>query len=198
LTIDVIEDRSLLPGKLPKLDRPEAAKAKPSVEQQFIAKQLVDRLPYPGVGLSHTGRRVLTYADLRSVKPGLDTRPPTRELILRLTGNMYRFIWGFNGKKFTEVGPIDVRLGERFRLTMINDTMMSHPIHLHGMWMELENGQDGHLPYLHTVNVQPAQKVSLLVTPVATGQWPLHCHILYHFEAGMFRTMRVLPEETAA
>lgn len=196
--IDVIEDRSLLPGKLPKLDRPEAAKAKPSVEQQFIAKQLVDRLPYPGVGLSHTGRRVLTYADLRSVKPGLDTRPPTRELILRLTGNMYRFIWGFNGKKFTEVGPIDVRLGERFRLTMINDTMMSHPIHLHGMWMELENGQDGHLPYLHTVNVQPAQKVSLLVTPVATGQWPLHCHILYHFEAGMFRTMRVLPEETAA
>ena len=81
---------------------------------------------------------------------------------------------------------------------MINDTMMSHPIHLHGMWMELENGQDDeHRPYLHTVNVQPAQNVSMLVTPIATGQWPMHCHILYHFEAGMFRTVRVLPAETS-
>lgn len=106
---------------------------------------------------------------------------------------MNRFIWGLDGKKYSEAGPIDVTLGERFRLRFINDTMMNHPFHLHGMWMELENGQGDHRPYLHTVNVQPGEDLSLLVTPVATGQWPLHCHVLYHFEAGMFRTLRVLP-----
>jgi CopA family copper-resistance protein len=194
--IDIVADRSLTVGKLPHAMRPPEAKAKLGVEQQMMAKMLLERDGSPGSGLNHLGRRVLTKNDLRAVNPGVDQRPPTRELILRLTGNMYRFIWGFNGQKYTEVGPIDVRLGERFRLTMINDTMMSHPIHLHGMWMELENGQGDHLPYLHTINVQPAEKVSLLVTPVATGQWPLHCHILYHFEAGMFRTVRVLPAET--
>lgn len=194
--IDIVEDKSLLVGHLPTQKRPPEAKAKPGIEQQFVAKMLIDRKGSPGSGLNHLGRRVLTKNDLRSVNPSIDSREPTRELILRLTGNMYRFIWGFNGKKFTEVGPIDVKLGERFRLTMINDTMMSHPIHLHGMWMELENGQGDHRPYLHTINVQPAETISMLVTPVATGQWPLHCHILYHFEAGMFRTIRVLPAET--
>jgi FtsP/CotA-like multicopper oxidase with cupredoxin domain len=136
---------------------------------------------------------VLTLAELRSVHPGVDPRPPGREILLHLTGNMNRFIWGFDGKKYSEVGPIDVKLGERFRLRFINDTMMSHPIHLHGMWMELENGGGEHRPYLHTISVKPAEDVSLLVTPLATGQWPLHCHVLYHFEAGMFRTVRVLP-----
>ncbi len=197
-SMEVVSDLSLLPGQQPNLPRPAVAKSKPGVEELFVADKLIDRLKSPGDGLNHLDRRVLTYADLRSRRPGLDKRPPTREIVLRLTGNMERFIWGFNGKKFTEVGPIDVRVGERFRLRMINDTMMSHPIHLHGMWMELENGQDdAYRPYLHTVNVQPAQNVSMLVTPIATGQWPMHCHILYHFEAGMFRTVRVLPAETS-
>jgi CopA family copper-resistance protein len=165
----------------------------PGIEEMMVPGTLTDRLDRPGDGLNQLSRRVLTYADLRSVRPGLDRRPPTREIVLRLTGNMQRFIWGFDGKKYTEVGPVDVTLGERFRLRMINQTMMTHPIHLHGMWMELENGQGDHRPYLHTISVKPAEDISLLVTPVATGQWPLHCHILYHFEAGMFRTLRVLP-----
>ena len=163
------------------------------VEVQSNARMVTTRLDLPGDGLNLLNRRVLTLADLRSVHAGVDPRPPGREILLHLTGNMQRFIWGFDGKKFSEVGPIDVKLGERFRLRFINDTMMSHPIHLHGMWMELENGGGDHRPYLHTINVKPAEDVSLLVTPLATGQWPLHCHILYHFEAGMFRTLRVLP-----
>ena len=163
------------------------------VESLFVARTPTRRLDLPGDGLNHLNRRVLTYADLRSVKPGVDRRAPTREILLHITGNMRRFIWGLDGKKFSEVGPIDVTLGERFRLRFINDTMMNHPFHLHGMWMVLENGQGDHCPYLHTVNVQPSEDISMLVTPVATGQWPLHCHVLYHFEAGMFRTVRVLP-----
>ena len=166
-----------------------------AVEQQMVPMTLTGRLNLPGDGLNQTGRRVLTYADLRSVRPGRDPRPPSREIVLRLTGNMQRMIWGFDGKKYTEAGPIDVTLGERFRLRMVNQTMMTHPIHLHGMWMELENGQGDHRPYLHTISVKPAEDISLLVTPVATGQWPMHCHILYHFEAGMFRTVRVLPQD---
>jgi CopA family copper-resistance protein len=190
---EIVGDLSRLPGHQKHIKRPPEAKSEPGIEQQFVAKTLTDRLGIPGDGLNHLKRRVLTLKDLRSVRPGLDKRPPSREIVLRLTGNMNRFMWGFDGKKYTEVGPIDVMLGERFRLRMINDTMMSHPIHLHGMWMELENGQGDHRPYLHTVNVKPSESLSLLVTPLATGQWPLHCHILYHFEAGMFRTLRVLP-----
>ncbi|WP_428390777.1 copper resistance system multicopper oxidase [Lichenicoccus sp.] len=170
-------------------------KLHPGVENIYVAKMPDDRLALPGDGLNYLAgkRRILTYGDLRSVNPGLDKRPPTREIVLNLTGNMQRFIWGFNGKKFSEVGPIDVKLGERFRIRYINNTMMSHPIHLHGMWQELENGGGEHRPYLHTVNVKPGENISVLVTPLATGQWPLHCHVLYHFEAGMFRTLRVLP-----
>jgi len=196
-SMEVTSDVSLLSGEQPKIERPPIAAAKPGIEQQFVAKTLLDRLQTPGAGLNQLDRRVLTYGDLKSMNPGVDARPPSREIVLRLTGNMYRFIWGFDGKKYSEVGPIDVRVGERFRLRMINDTMMTHPIHLHGMWMELENGHGEYNPYLHTVSIQPAQNLSVLVTPGATGQWPLHCHILYHFEAGMFRTVRVLPAEEA-
>ena len=189
----MVKSPTLAPSERPHMN--DAPSGMPGVvEQQMVPKMLTDRLNLPGDGLNQNGRRVLTYADLRSVRRGVDDRPPTREILLRLTGNMDRMIWGFNGKKFTEVGPIDVTLGERIRLRMINQTMMSHPIHLHGMWMELENGQGDHRPYLHTISVKPAEDLSLLVTPVATGQWPLHCHILYHFEAGMFLTVRVLPK----
>jgi len=184
-------------GYQEKLGLPAVTKAlKPGVEQQYVLDHSFDRLDLPGDGLNHLmgSRRILTYADLRSVYPGVHKGPVTKEITLTLTGNMGRFIWGFNGQKFSEVGPIDVTLGERFRLRFVNSTMMTHPIHLHGMWMELENGQGDHLPYLHTISVQPAANVSMLVTPIATGQWPLHCHFLYHFEAGMFRTLRVLPK----
>ena len=176
---------------------PETKMLKPGVESQFIVKMPTRQLDLPGDGLNVVDRRVLTYADLRSVHPGVDPRPPTREVVLNLTGNMQRFIFSFDNKKYSEAGPIDVHLGERFRLRMVNNTMMSHPIHLHGMWMELENGQGGHRPYLHTVSVKPGEELSVLVTPLATGQWPLHCHLLYHFEDGMFRTLRVLPPKVA-
>ena len=184
------------PGQQPKGEPPPSTKVlKPGIEQQYVVGTTTNRLDRPGDGLDHlTGsRRILTYADLRSVAPGVDPRPPTREIVLTLTANMERFIFGFDGKKFSEVGPIDVTLGERFRLRFVNSTMMQHPIHLHGMWMELENGAGDHRPYLHTISVKPGEDISLLVTPLATGQWPLHCHLLYHFESGMFRTLRVLP-----
>ena len=184
------------PGQQPKNEPPPSTKAlKPSIEQQYVVGTTTNRLDRPGDGLDHLtdSRRILTYADLRSAAPGLDRREPTREIVLTLTANMQRFIFGFDGKKFSEVGPIDVTLGERFRLRFVNSTMMQHPIHLHGMWMELENGQGDHRPYLHTISVKPGEDISLLVTPLATGQWPLHCHLLYHFESGMFRTLRVLP-----
>ncbi len=150
------------------------------------------RLDDPGIGLGDDGRRVLVYSDLRSVTPGYDRREPERELELHLTGNMERYMWSFDGKKFSEVkGPIPFRLGERLRVTFVNDTMMEHPIHLHGMWMELDNGSGAHNPRKHTVNVKPAERVSFLVTPNDPGPWAMHCHILYHMEAGMFRVVDV-------
>ena len=145
----------------------------------------------PGDGLDGNGRRVLTYADLRAVQPGDDPRPPSREITLHLTGNMERFIWGFDGKKFSEAEPIRLKLGERVRFTLINDTMMDHPIHLHGLWSELENGDGAYRPYKHTINVQPAEKLSYLVSADTPGHWAYHCHLLYHMEMGMFRTVIV-------
>ncbi|WP_237482757.1 copper resistance system multicopper oxidase [Lichenibacterium dinghuense] len=195
---DVIGKKNLgkLAGHQPMAKPPEGVELdEPGVEVQMKPKMLTERMRTPGDGLNFLPRRELSFSDLRSILPAVDDRPPTRTITLKLSGNMQRMIWGFDGKKYTEVGPIDVTVGERFRLVMINETMMTHPIHLHGMWMELENGQGRHRPYLHTLSVQPAEKLSVLITPVATGQWPLHCHILYHFEAGMFRTLRVLPRD---
>jgi CopA family copper-resistance protein len=143
----------------------------------------------PGVGLVDNGRRVLTYADLRARYRGVDGRPPTREIELRLSGNMERYIWGFNGKKFSEAPPIEMKLGERLRIVLINDTMMEHPIHLHGVWSELENGNGEFNPYKHTLIVKPSERLSYLVSADAPGRWAFHCHLLYHMEAGMFRTV---------
>jgi FtsP/CotA-like multicopper oxidase with cupredoxin domain len=137
------------------------------------------------------GRRVLTYADLRAIRRGSDPRPPSREITLHLTGNMERFIWGFDGRKYTEAEPIDLALGERVRFTLINDTMMEHPLHLHGLWSELDNGQEEFRPYKHTVNVKPGETLSFLVTADEPGRWAFHCHMLYHMAAGMFREVRV-------
>jgi CopA family copper-resistance protein len=155
-----------------------------------VAMEPTERLNSAGEGFP-PGRRVLSYADLRALKPGADPRPPSHEITLHLTGNMQRFIWGFDGKKFSEAGPIELKRGERVRITLINDTMMEHPIHLHGLWSELDNGQGEYRPYKHTINVKPGEKLSYLVTADEPGRWAFHCHLLYHMEMGMFREVHV-------
>jgi FtsP/CotA-like multicopper oxidase with cupredoxin domain len=161
-----------------------------SVEVNNVAEMPTERLNSPGAGFP-AGRRVLTYADLRATRPGSDPRPPSHEITLHLTGNMQRFIWGFDGKKFSEAGPIELKRGDRVRFVLINDTMMEHPIHLHGLWSELENGYGEYRPYKHTINVKPGERLSYLVTADAPGRWAYHCHLLYHMETGMFREVRV-------
>ena len=156
-----------------------------------VPMQVSERLNDPGDGLSGNGRRVLTYADLRARYRGVDGRAPTREIELHLSGNMDRYIWGFNGQKFSSAEPIELRLGERVRFVLINDTMMEHPIHLHGVWSELENGHGEFNPYKHTIIVKPAERVSYLVSADTPGHWAYHCHLLYHMHAGMFRTVVV-------
>ncbi|ACY48264.1 copper resistance system multicopper oxidase [Rhodothermus marinus] len=156
------------------------------------------RLHEPGVGLGEDGWRVLVYTDLKSLHPREDFRPPTREIELHLTGNMERFLWGIDGKTYSEAPePIRLRYGERVRLVLVNDTMMEHPMHLHGMWMELENGHGRHIPRKHTILVKPAERLSVLITPDEPGPWVFHCHILYHMEMGMFRVFEVSEPETA-
>jgi len=158
----------------------------------MVSMYATDQTANPGIGLGSDGRCVLTYKDLRSLVPYEDKRKPAREIELHLTGVMERYMWSFDGKKFSEVkGPIQFRHGERLRLILRNDTMMEHPIHLHGMWMELENGQGKYLPRKHTINVKPAERVSVLVTADAPGNWAFHCHLLYHMEMGMFRVVAV-------
>jgi CopA family copper-resistance protein len=160
-------------------------------EVVMVAKETSPRLRDPGDGLNGNGRRVLMYSDLRALYKGVDGRPPTREIILHLTGNMVRFIWGFDGRKFSEAEPIHLKLGERVRFVLINDTMMEHPIHLHGLWSELENGSSEFSPYKHTLIVKPAERVTYLVSADTPGRWAFHCHLQYHMEAGMFRTVVV-------
>ncbi len=161
-----------------------------------VAEVQRNRLGEPGTGLDDAGHRVLTYAQLRNVLPMQDRREPSRTYELHLTGNMERYMWSFDGKEFHEVtSPIDFPYGERVRLILVNDTMMEHPIHLHGMFMELENGQGDRLPFKHTISVKPAERLSLLITADEPGRWAFHCHLLYHMEMGMFRVVRVLPEE---
>ena len=141
----------------------------------------------PGAGLRDNGRRVLTYADLRSIEGPTDQRAPEREIELHLTGNMERFIWSFDGVKFADAQPIHFKLSERLRIVLVNDTMMNHPIHLHGIFSELENAAGEVIARKHTINVQPAQRVTYALTADNPGRWAYHCHLLYHMEAGMFR-----------
>ncbi len=164
----------------------------PTVDMR--AQTVNERLDDPGVGLRDNGRRVLTYADLHSVGGPIDRRVPGREIELHLTGHMERFMWSFNGEKFSEAPPLKFNLGERLRITLVNDSMMTHPIHLHGMWSEIETPAGEFQVRKHTVNVNPAQKISYAVTADAMGRWAYHCHLLYHMEAGMFREVEVAPE----
>jgi len=160
-------------------------------EVDMVPAHVTKRLNDAGDGLNGNGRRVLTYADLRARYKGADGRPPTHEIELHLSGNMQRYIWGFNGKTFAQSEPIDLKLGERVRIVLVNDTMMEHPIHLHGLWSELENGHGPFNPYKHTVIVKPSERVSYLVSADTPGQWAYHCHLLYHMQAGMFRAVVV-------
>lgn len=160
----------------------------PGVDMRAEAPQY--RLDDPGPGLRDNGRRVLVYSDLRNLYPTPDPRDPGRELQLHLTGNMRRYMWSIDGVRFSDAEPLRLAYGERVRVTLVNDTMMNHPIHLHGMWSDLETGDGERIPRKHTVIVQPGAKLSYLVTADAKGSWAYHCHLLYHM-MGMFRAVEV-------
>ena len=156
-----------------------------------VAMQTKNRQGEAGDGLEHDGRRTLVYTDLRALKAPPDTRAPTREIVFHLTGNMQRWTWGFDGEKFSQAPPVELKLGERVRFILVNDTMMEHPIHLHGLFSEVENGQDGFQPLKHTILVKPGERMSYLVSADTPGHWAFHCHLLYHMETGMMRTVVV-------
>ena len=159
-----------------------------------VAMAPSNRLGEPGTGLEGMPWRVLVYNDLRSLVINSDRRPPEREIELHATGNMERYMWGFDGKKYSEAKePIEFYYGERLRFTWVNDTMMEHPLHLHGMFMELDNGHGAYNPRKHTVVLKPGEKLSLNITADAPGLWAFHCHVLYHMEVGMFRVVSVAP-----
>ncbi|WP_375193271.1 copper resistance system multicopper oxidase [Marinobacter sp.] len=159
----------------------------------MVASNPQSRLDDPGPGFETVDHRVLTYSQLKSVDGWPDKRNAEREIELHLTGNMERYMWSFDGKKFSEVdGPVRFYHGERLRLILVNDSMMDHPIHLHGMWMELETGAGEYRPRKHTISVKPGERVSALITADAPGDWAFHCHLLYHMDAGMFRVVSVV------
>ncbi len=165
----------------------------------MIAPNPVDRTGEPGIGLEDVGHKVLTYRDLVSLTPNPDKRAPTRAIEIHLTGNMERFMWSIDGQKLSEnPEPIRFELNERVRVTMVNDTMMTHPMHIHGHFFEVVNGHSGSHPVKHTVMVLPGGKVSFDMTADAPGDWAFHCHLLYHMHAGMMRIVKVRPLEREA
>jgi CopA family copper-resistance protein len=166
---------------------------------QSISPMPENRLSERPTGLEDVDHRVLVYTDLVALTPNRDTRAPSRTMQIHLTGNMERFMWGFDGRRFSElVEPIRFARNERVRVTLINDTMMSHPIHLHGHFFELVNGHPGNQPLKHTVNVAPGGRVSFDLTADNPGDWAFHCHMLMHMHAGMFNVVTVRPLDEAA
>ena len=168
---------------------PASETGNPLVDMQTMAPR--PNLADPGIGLRNNGRRVLTYADLRSPYPDPDGRAPSRDIELHLTGHMERFAWSFDGIKFSDAEPLRLTYGERVRITLVNDTMMTHPIHLHGMWSDLEDEHGQFLVRKHTIDIPPGSRRSYRVSADALGRWAYHCHLLYHMETGMFREVRV-------
>ncbi len=166
---------------------------------QTISPMPSDRMGDPGQGLENVGHKVLTYRDLVALDKNPDVRAPDRSLDIHLTGNMERFMWSFDGIKMSDFHePIPFLEGERVRINLINDSMMSHPIHLHGHFFELVTGKGDHAPRKHTVLVQPGGKASFDFTADAVGDWAFHCHLLYHMHAGMMRVVSVRPRGEAA
>ncbi|MDH4583085.1 copper resistance system multicopper oxidase [Pseudomonas sp. BN415] len=161
----------------------------PLVDMQTMTP--APKLADPGIGLRDNGRRVLTYADLRSTFPDPDGREPGRTIELHLTGHMERFSWSFDGIPFADAEPLLLKYGERLRITLVNDTMMTHPIHLHGMWSDLEDEHGNFLVRKHTIDMPPGTRRSYRVTADALGRWAYHCHLLFHMDMGMFREVRV-------
>lgn len=168
---------------------PASETGNPLVDMQTMAP--VAKLDDPGIGLRDNGRKVLSYSMLKSSFEDPDGRDPGREIELHLTGHMEKFAWSFNGQKFSEVEPLRLTYGERLRIVLVNDTMMTHPIHLHGMWSDLEDEQGNFLVRKHTIDMPPGSKRSYRVRADALGGWAYHCHLLYHMEAGMMREVRV-------
>jgi len=149
------------------------------------------RLDDPGIGLRGNGRRVLAYADLKSLSGDPDGREPGREIQLHLTGHMEKFAWSFDGIPFSGAAPLRLNYGERMRIVLVNDTMMQHPIHLHGMWSDLEDAGGAFQVRKHTIDMPPGTRRSYRVRADALGRWAYHCHLLYHMESGMMREVRV-------
>lgn len=168
---------------------PASESDNPAVDMQTMSPSKA--LDDPGIGLRGNGRRVLTYADLQSSFADPDPREPGRTVELHLTGSMERYVWGFDGIPFSKAEPIRLNHGERMRIVLVNDTMMEHPIHLHGLWSDLES-EDGRFQVRkHTINVPPGHVRSYRVSADALGRWAYHCHMLLHMELGMFREVRV-------
>ena len=161
---------------------------------QTVAPMPVDRTGEPPQGLGDAGHRVLVYRDLVALERNPDRRAPSRRLQIHLTGNMERYMWAFDGVKLNEVrAPIPFRQGERVRVTLVNDTMMAHPIHLHGHFFELVTGHGDHAPRKHTINVAPGGTATFDLTADAVDDWAFHCHMLYHMHAGMMQVVTVRP-----
>jgi CopA family copper-resistance protein len=168
---------------------PASERGNPLVDMQTMTP--TSRLDDPGIGLRDNGRQVLTYGDLRSAFDDPDGREPGRTIELHLTGHMERFAWSFDGIKFSDAEPVRLTYGERLRIVLVNDTMMTHPIHLHGMWSDVEDDEARFHLRKHTVDMPPGSRRSFRVRADALGRWAFHCHLLFHMEAGMFREVRV-------
>lgn len=168
---------------------PASETRNPLVDMQTMTP--IPRLDDPGIGLRDNGRRVLTYSDLRSVAGDEDGRDPGREVELHLTGHMEKFSWSFDGIPFASADPLRLNYGERMRIVLVNDTMMTHPIHLHGVWSDVEDADGNFMVRKHTVDMPPGSRRSFRVRADAPGRWAFHCHLLYHMEAGMMREVRI-------
>ncbi|QEY61914.1 copper resistance system multicopper oxidase [Metapseudomonas lalkuanensis] len=181
-------DHSRMGGQMQ--SHPASESNNPLVDMQTMTP--APKLADPGIGLRENGRRVLTYADLRSTFPDPDGREPARTIELHLTGHMERFSWSFDGIPFADAEPLLLKYGERLRITLVNDTMMTHPIHLHGLWSDLEDESGNFLVRKHTIDMPPGTRRSYRVTADALGRWAYHCHLLFHMDMGMFREVRVV------
>jgi CopA family copper-resistance protein len=169
---------------------PDSEAGNPLVDMQTMVP--VPKLDDPGIGLRDNGRRVLSYADLHSSFEDPDGRWPKREIELHLTGHMEKFAWSFDGIPFAGAEPLKLNYGERVRIVLVNDTMMTHPIHLHGLWSDLEDDKGAFMVRKHTIDMPPGSKRSYRVRADALGRWAYHCHLLYHMESGMMREVRVV------